>query len=44
MIEATLPEVDEVDAKLWPSARHGAAILTNDYNLNRVAELQGMRS
>jgi uncharacterized protein YacL len=34
----------EVDAKLVAFARdHGAAILTNDFNLNRVAELQGIR-
>ncbi|MCV0404104.1 MAG: TRAM domain-containing protein [Chloroflexi bacterium] len=42
--EATYPEVDEVDAKLMAYARdHGSAILTNDYNLNRVADLQGIR-
>jgi uncharacterized protein YacL len=42
--EATYPEVEEVDAKLMAYARdHGAAILTNDYNLNRVADLQGIR-
>lgn len=42
--EATYPEVDEVDAKLVAFARDtGAAILTNDFNLNRVAELQGIR-
>jgi uncharacterized protein YacL len=42
--EATYPELDEVDAKLVALARDtGAAILTNDYNLNRVAELQGIR-
>jgi len=42
--EATYPEVGEVDAKLVAYARdHGAAILTNDFNLNRVAELQGIR-
>jgi uncharacterized protein YacL len=41
--EGTYPEVDEVDAKLVAYARdHGAAILTNDFNLNRVAELQGI--
>ncbi len=44
MSEATYPEVAEVDAKLMAYARdHGAAILTNDYNLNRVADLQGIR-
>ena len=42
--EATYPEINEVDAKLMAYAReHGTAILTNDYNLNRVAELQGIR-
>jgi uncharacterized protein YacL len=42
--EATYPEITEVDAKLMAYAReHGAAILTNDYNLNRVADLQGIR-
>jgi uncharacterized protein YacL len=42
--EATYPEVNEVDAKLMAFARdNGAAILTNDYNLNRVADLQGIR-
>ena len=42
--EATYPEIGEVDAKLIAYARdHGAAILTNDFNLNRVAELQGIR-
>jgi uncharacterized protein YacL len=42
--EGTYPEVEEVDAKLVAFARdHGAAILTNDFNLNRVAELQGIR-
>ena len=42
--EESYPELDEVDAKLVACARDtGAAILTNDYNLNRVAELQGIR-
>ena len=42
--EETYPEVAEVDAKLMAYARdHDAAILTNDYNLNRVADLQGIR-
>ena len=42
--EETYPEVVEVDAKLMAYARdHDAAILTNDYNLNRVADLQGIR-
>jgi uncharacterized protein YacL len=42
--EETYPEIGEVDAKLVAFARdHNAAILTNDFNLNRVAELQGIR-
>jgi uncharacterized protein YacL len=42
--EATYPEIAEVDAKLIAYARdNDAAILTNDFNLNRVAELQGIR-
>ena len=44
VVEATYPEVPEVDAKLMAYSRDtGAAILTNDYNLNRVADLQGIR-
>lgn len=36
--------VDEVDAKLVELARRrSAGILTNDYNLNRVAQLDGVR-
>ena len=42
--EAAYPEIGEVDAKLVAYARDAsAAILTNDFNLNRVAELQGIR-
>jgi uncharacterized protein YacL len=42
--EADYPEIGEVDAKLVAYARDAsAAILTNDFNLNRVAELQGIR-
>ncbi|HEX5467331.1 MAG TPA: PIN domain-containing protein [Candidatus Limnocylindrales bacterium] len=42
--EEEFPAIDEVDAKLVALARaRGAAILTNDFNLNRVAELQGIR-
>jgi uncharacterized protein YacL len=37
-------EIGEVDAKLVALARaRSKAILTNDFNLNRVAELQGIR-
>lgn len=44
VVEASYPEVAEVDAKLMAYARDtGAAILTNDYNLNKVADLQGIR-
>jgi uncharacterized protein YacL len=42
--EELYPEIAEVDAKLIAFARdNDAAILTNDFNLNRVAELQGIR-
>ncbi len=38
------PGVPEVDAKLVTVARsRGGAILTNDLNLNKVAELEGLR-
>jgi uncharacterized protein YacL len=39
-----LPEIPEVDAKLVELARaRSGVILTNDFNLNRVAEIQGLR-
>ena len=39
-----IPNVREADAKLMHVARElGCPILTNDYNLNKVAELQGIR-
>ncbi|MDQ7029378.1 MAG: TRAM domain-containing protein [Ardenticatenia bacterium] len=39
-----VPEFHEVDMKLVALARDlDAAIITNDYNLNKVAELQGVR-
>jgi uncharacterized protein YacL len=42
--EDEIRDVLEVDSKLVALARaRGGAILTNDYNLNRVAELQGVR-
>ena len=42
--ERDFPETSEVDLKLVALARErGAAILTNDFNLNRVAELHGLR-
>ncbi len=44
IVDEPLPEITEVDAKLVALARaRSKAILTNDYNLNRVAELQGVR-
>lgn len=44
VLEEEVPERIEVDAKLVVLARrHGAALLTTDTNLRRVAELQGVR-
>jgi uncharacterized protein YacL len=44
IIEDDFPDVTEVDAKLVALARaRSRVILTNDFNLNRVAELQGVR-
>lgn len=41
--DAEVPDVREVDDKLIALAKEiGASILTNDYNLNRVAELQSV--
>jgi uncharacterized protein YacL len=43
-IDEDIPDVNEVDAKLIRLARKKqAAIMTNDYNLNRVAQLEGVR-
>ena len=37
-------EVRDVDAKLlWLAERRGAAVLTNDYNLNKIAQLRGIQ-
>ena len=42
--EADFPDVDEVDAKLVKVARNWhCAIITTDFNLNRVAELEGIQ-
>lgn len=42
--EGDLPEIKEVDAKLVELAKMlPAEILTNDYNLNRIAELQKIK-
>ncbi len=44
IIEDDVPDIPEVDAKLVALARaRSRVILTNDFNLNRVAELQGVR-
>jgi uncharacterized protein YacL len=44
IIEDNVPNESEVDAKLIALARaRSGVILTNDFNLNRVAELQGVR-
>ena len=44
VVEDDVPDVTEVDAKLVALARaRSKVILTNDFNLNRVAELQGVR-
>ena len=44
IIDDAVPEVADVDAKLVELARrYSRAVLTNDFNLNRVAELQGVR-
>jgi len=42
--EDVIPDVAEVDAKLVTLAKsRSRVILTNDFNLNRVAEVQGVR-
>ncbi len=44
IIEDDVPDVAEVDAKLVALAKaRSRVVLTNDFNLNRVAELQGVR-
>ncbi|MBN1246272.1 MAG: PIN domain-containing protein [Anaerolineae bacterium] len=44
LVDQDVPTVREVDDKLIALAKEmGAAILTNDYNLNRVAELQSVQ-
>lgn len=43
VIDAAIPEEREVDAKLVHLAKQrGVRVLTNDYNLNRVAQVQGV--
>jgi uncharacterized protein YacL len=44
IVDDEAPSIAEVDAKLVDMARRRShLILTNDFNLNRVAELQGVR-
>lgn len=44
IIEANIPEEKEVDAKLVRLCKQiSASIITNDYNLNKVSELQGIK-
>lgn len=44
VIDEDVPGVSEVDSKLVELAKRGGrAVLTNDLNLNRIAELQGVR-
>jgi len=44
IVEEDFPNIKEVDAKLVELGKKlGAKILTNDLNLNKVAELQGVR-
>jgi uncharacterized protein YacL len=44
IVEDAIPDVPEVDAKLVALAlKRSRVILTNDFNLNRVADLQGVR-
>src|ERR671936_494146 len=43
-IDEDVPELTEVDMKLIKLAKkRTAAVMTNDYNLNRVAQLEGVR-
>jgi uncharacterized protein YacL len=44
IVEDEAPDTAEVDAKLVEMAkRRSRVVMTNDFNLNRVAELQGVR-
>jgi uncharacterized protein YacL len=44
VVDDEAPGIAEVDAKLVELAKHRSrVVLTNDFNLNRVAELQGVR-
>ena len=44
VVEKDYPDVDEVDVKLLRLCREeGAVVVTNDYNLNKVAGVTGIR-
>ena len=44
IVEQDFPKIKGVDGKLVALAKHlNAKLLTNDYNLNKVAQLQGVR-
>jgi uncharacterized protein YacL len=44
ILEKDYPELGDVDAKLVRIAKEtGGTVVTNDYNLNKIAELQGVR-
>ncbi len=44
IVEEDFPDLDEVDSKLVRLAQHmGGQIVTNDFNLNKVAQLQGVK-
>lgn len=44
IVEEELPDIDEVDAKLTALAKMlDAKLVTNDYNLKSIAELEGVR-
>jgi uncharacterized protein YacL len=41
--ELDFPEIEDVDSKLIELAKHmDAKIITNDFNLNKIAQLQGV--
>lgn len=43
IIEKNFPELNEVDTKLLKLAQYlGGKVVTNDYNLNKIAEFQGV--
>jgi uncharacterized protein YacL len=45
ILDRDFPQIKEIDSKLVALARAmGAKIITNDFNLNKVAELQGVKA